>query len=42
MAENKTQPTDASVDDFLNTTEQPQKRTDSFSLKKIMEEVRQP
>jgi hypothetical protein len=39
MAENKTQPTDASVDDFLNTTEQPQKRTDSFSLKKIMEEV---
>jgi hypothetical protein len=39
MAENKTQPTNASVDDFLNSTENPQKRADSFSLKKIMEEV---
>ncbi|MDP2039612.1 MAG: DUF1801 domain-containing protein [Algoriphagus sp.] len=39
MAENKTQPTDASVDDFLNSTEHPQKRADSFSLKKIMEDV---
>lgn len=39
MAENKTQPTDASVDDFLNTTEHPQKRADSFSLKKILEDV---
>ncbi|SEF45236.1 DUF1801 domain-containing protein [Algoriphagus boritolerans] len=39
MPENKTQPTDASVDDFLNSTEHPQKRADSFSLKKIMEEV---
>lgn len=39
MAENKTQPTDASVDDFLNTTALPQKRADSFSLKQIMEEV---
>ncbi|MDO8966789.1 DUF1801 domain-containing protein [Algoriphagus sp.] len=39
MAENKTQPTDASVDDFLNNTEHPQKRADSFSLKKIMEDV---
>lgn len=38
MAENKTQPTDASVDDFLNATEHTQKRADSFSLKKIMEE----
>jgi hypothetical protein len=39
MAENKTQPTDASVDDFLNSTEHPQKRADSFSLKKIIGEV---
>lgn len=39
MAENKTQATEASVDDFLNTTEHPQKRADSFSLKRIMEEV---
>ena len=39
MAENKTQPSDASVDDFLNSTEHPQKRADSFSLKKIMEDV---
>jgi hypothetical protein len=39
MAENKTQPSDASVDDFLNSTEHPQKLADSFSLKKIMEDV---
>ena len=39
MAENKTQPTEASVDDFLNATEHPQKRADAFSLKKILEEV---
>ena len=39
MAENKTQPTDASVDDFLNSTEHPQKREDAFALKRIMEEI---
>jgi len=39
MAENKTQPTDASVDDFINQCESPQKREDSFVLKKMMEEI---
>jgi hypothetical protein len=39
MAENKTQPTDASVEEFIQAIEHPQKRADSFSLKKIMEEV---
>lgn len=38
MAENKTQPTDASVDDFINQTESPKKREDAFRIKKIMEE----
>jgi hypothetical protein len=38
MAENKTQPTDASVDDFINQTESPKKRKDAFRIKQIMEE----
>ena len=39
MAENKTQPTDASVEEFLKRTEHPQKQADAFAIKKIMEEV---
>ncbi|MGM0945213.1 MAG: DUF1801 domain-containing protein [Bacteroidota bacterium] len=39
MAENKTQPTDASVDDFLSQVESPKKREDAFRIKQIMEEV---
>lgn len=39
MAENKTQPTDASVDDFINQVESPKKRKDAFALKKMMEEI---
>lgn len=38
MADNKTQPTDASVDDFINQTESPKKREDAFRIKQIMEE----
>lgn len=39
MAENKTQPTDASVDAFLEATPSPKMREDAFKLKRIMEEV---
>ena len=39
MAENKTQPTEASVDAFLQATLSPKMREDAFKLKKIMEEV---
>jgi hypothetical protein len=39
MAEIKTKPSDASVDDFIQAIEHPQKRADAFTLKKIMEEV---
>lgn len=39
MAENKTQPTDASVDAFLEATPSPKMKEDAFKLKKIMEEV---
>lgn len=39
MAENKTQPTDASVDEFINTVENPKKREDAVALKKMMEEM---
>lgn len=39
MSENKTQPTDASVDDFINQCESPKKREDAFILKKMMEEI---
>lgn len=39
MAENKTKPSDVSVDEFINQVESPKKREDAFELKKIMEEV---
>ena len=39
MAENKTKPTDASVDDFINQVESPKKREDAFALKQMMEEI---
>jgi hypothetical protein len=39
MPENKTQPTDASVDDFINQIESPKKREDAFALKQMMEEI---
>jgi len=39
MAEAKTKPNDASVEVFLNTLEDGQKRTDSFRLLAIMEEI---
>ncbi|MFC3415439.1 DUF1801 domain-containing protein [Algoriphagus hitonicola] len=39
MAENKTQPTNASVADFLNQVESSKKREDAFRIKEIMEEV---
>jgi hypothetical protein len=39
MAENKTVPTDQSVEEFLNTIEDEQKRRDSFTLLDLMREV---
>lgn len=39
MAANKTQQTTASVDDFLNTVADEQKRTDSFRIKTMMAEI---
>ncbi|MEN8248440.1 MAG: DUF1801 domain-containing protein [Bacteroidota bacterium] len=39
MAELKTKPNEESVDEFLNTIENPQKRSDSFRLKDVMEKV---
>jgi hypothetical protein len=39
MAENKTQPTDASIDAFLEATPSPKMKEDAFKLKRIMEEV---
>ncbi|MGY5355064.1 DUF1801 domain-containing protein [Wenyingzhuangia sp. IMCC45467] len=36
---NKTQPTNASVIDFINNIEKEQKRTDSFEILKMMEEL---
>ena len=39
MAENKTVPTDQSVDEFLNAIADEQKRTDSFALLNLMREV---
>jgi len=38
-SENKTQITDKSVDDFLNTVADEQKRQDAFTIKSIMEEI---
>jgi Domain of unknown function (DU1801). len=39
MAGNKTKPTNASVEDFLNQVESLKKREDAFRIKQIMEEV---
>lgn len=39
MAEQKTKPTNVSIEDFLNTVEDETKRDDSFKLLKIMKEV---
>lgn len=39
MAENKTKPTEVSVDDFIHAVESPKKREDAFALKKMMEEL---
>lgn len=39
MAENKTQKTDLSVTDFLNSLPDEKKRQDSFDLLKLMEQV---
>ncbi|MBC6367540.1 DUF1801 domain-containing protein [Algoriphagus sp. AK58] len=39
MADNKTQPTNASVDAFLEATPSPKMKEDAFKLKRIMEEV---
>ena len=36
---NKTQPTTASVEDFINKVEKEQKRKDSFEILKMMEEL---
>lgn len=39
MAEPKTKKNDASVTDFLNAVEHPQKRADSLEILKIMEDI---
>ena len=39
MAENKTQPTAAFVEDFIQAVESPRKREDAFTLKQMMEEI---
>lgn len=39
MAELKTQPTDANVEDFLNTVESATKRQEAFIIFKLMKEV---
>ena len=39
MAENKTQKTDASVNDFLNSVPDEQKRQDSFTLLELIKQV---
>ena len=39
MAENKTQKTDASVDDFLYSVENERKRSDSIALTELMRDV---
>lgn len=38
-AENKTQPTEKSVIDFLNSVENDQRRNDSFEVLKLMEKI---
>jgi hypothetical protein len=39
MAELKTKPNDASVEEFLNSVENEKKREDSFAILKLMEEI---
>ena len=39
MAENKTKPTSASVDDFIANIENPRRRTDALTVLKIYKEV---
>jgi len=39
MAENKTKPTDADVEAFLNAVDNERKRADSFAILKMMKEV---
>ncbi len=39
MAELKTQPTDQRVEDFLNTIDDEQKRSDAFALLEFMKEI---
>ena len=39
MAENKTKPTAASVDDFIANIENPRRRTDALTALKLYEEV---
>lgn len=39
MAENKTKPTSASVDDFIATIENPRRRTDALTALKMYQEV---
>ena len=39
MAENKTQPTDADVEAFLNAVDNERRRADSFAILKMMQEV---
>ncbi len=39
MTENKTQPTDADVEAFLNAVDNERKRADSFAILKMMKEV---
>ena len=39
MAENKTKPTSASVDDFIATIENPRRRTDALTALKIYKDV---
>ena len=41
MSDLKTKPTDASVEEFLDAVDHPQKKADSFELLKIMKEVTQ-
>jgi nucleoid DNA-binding protein len=39
MSENKTKPTDANVEDFLNAVEHPTRKKDGFELLKIMKAI---
>ena len=39
MAENKTKPTGSSVDDFINSVKDEQKRTDSFLILEMIKKA---